>query len=434
MWMDALFGLLKTARALALLLGSALLFGACQEDITGGAACPSLCPEQNIVLKDTTLFPIIVDTTLTGYPPLGTESELILARRGDSLVTGAVLRYDTLATEFPRFGTDTVVRTIVGVDSAWLALTITTTEQLIKDTVTFEIYNVDTAATDPDTAAVRQLFRPDRLLATRTIPKDSVTGTIRIRLPETFVLSRIVNGLRTRFGVVVRSDSSVIVRVAPIESPGSSPQLIYLARSQRSTVAVPDTQRITALGRSISIVPGLEDYTVILQGTPAPPADALAVGGFPAHRVYLRFDLPSALIDSTTIVRASLVLTQRPHRGVIGAGDTTLVLPRIVVASNIVDPSRAAVLAQDPLSFGVAVSPIVTTPADSGTRRLDLPGLLRIWRGVDVTKNQRAIVLVSGEEAVSPSEVRFYSTGAAVESLRPRLRVTYIPRVGFGLP
>jgi hypothetical protein len=423
----------KLARALGLGLACTLLFGACTEDITGGAACPSLCPGQQVDLKDTTIFPVSVDTTLSGYPPLGSEAELILMQRGDSLVTGAVIRYDTLSKEFPRFGSDTVVRRVVGIDSAFLSLTLTTTEQLIKDTVTFEVYDVDTTATDPDTAAVRPLFRPDRLLATRTVPKDSLTGTIRIVLPPTFILTRIVNGLRTRFGVAVKSDSSTILRILPSEQP-SGPQLQYLARSHKSTPTVPDTQRINVLPRSVSIIPGLADYTIVLTGTPPPPTQALAVGGIPAHRVYLRFDVPEVLIDSTTIVRASLVMTQRPNRGVIGAADTTSVLPRVVIASNIVDPARSAVLAQDPLSFGVSISPIVTTPEDSGTVRLDVPGLLRLWRSIDVTKNQRAIVLVSSTEAVEPAEVQFFSTEATDASLRPRLRITYIPRVGFGLP
>jgi hypothetical protein len=30
--------------------------------------------------------------------------------------------------------------------------------------------------------------------------------------------------------------------------------------------------------------------------------------------------------------------------------------------------------------------------------------------------------------------VQFFSTEATDASLRPRLRITYIPRVGFGLP
>lgn len=420
-------------RALGLALGCVLMLSACQEDVTGGAACPALCPDQNIVLKDTTIFPVTEDSTLVGFPPLGTEGELLIARRGDSLVTAAVMRYDTLSQVF-RTSADTTPRRIVGLDSAFLNLTLSATTQLATAPVFFDVYNVDApGAADPDTAVVRQLFRADRLLATKRVSQDSLTGTVRIDLPPAFVLSRILGGLRSRFGILIRSDASAEVRLVQGEAGVSGPQLVYLARSERDTPQVRDTLRIASFEVSRSPIPDLEDYTFPLIGTPAPPPTVLAVGGLPARRVFMRFVLPPSIIDSTTIVRASLVLTQTPNRGVIGSSDTISITPRIVVATNLVDPGRSALLASDPFSFGALIDPIRTTPSDSGQRRLDVPTLLRIWRNVDATLNQRSLVLVSSDEASEPAEVRFFSIEAPAD-LRPRLRITYIPRVGLGLP
>ncbi|HJU90047.1 MAG TPA: hypothetical protein VJ672_11675 [Gemmatimonadaceae bacterium] len=429
-----MFGLRDSVRALGLTLGCVLLVSACQEDVTGGAACPALCPDQNVVLKDTTIFPVSEDSTLIGFPPLGTEGELLVARRGDSLVTAAVMRYDTLSPIFPKPAGDTTTRRIVAIDSAFLNVTLAATTQLATAPVTFEVYDVDApGVADPDTAAVRQLLRPDRLLATKTVRQDSLTGSVRIELPRAFVQARILGGLRLRFGLLIRSAATAEVRLVQGEAGVSGPQLIYLARSDRDTPQVRDTLRISSFEISRSPVPDLEDYTIALIGTPPTPPAVLAVGGLPAKRVFLRFVIPSQIIDSTTIVRASLILTQLPNRGVIGSNDTINVSPRIVIASNLVDPGRSALLANDPFSFGVVIDPIRTTPSDSGQHRLDIPSLLRIWRGVDETINQRSLVLVSSEEASDPAEVRFFSIEAPA-GLQPRLRITYIPRVGLGLP
>lgn len=429
-----MFVLRDSLRALGLALGCVVVLAACQEDVTGGAACPSLCPDQNVDLKDTVLFPVTLDSTLTGFPPLGTEGELLIARRGDSLVTAGVMRYDTLPTIFPRPVGDTTTRRVVGVDSAFLFLTLSATTQLAKAPVTFEVYDVDSPGSpEPDTAAVRQLIRPDRLLATRTVRQDSLTGSVNIRLPPAFVLDRILNGKRTRFAVTVTSDSSTEVRLVQGEAGVSGPQLVYLARSDRDTPQMRDTVRIGSFEFSRSTVPDLEDYTLVLRGAPPPPPQALAVGGLPARRTYMRFAIPSAILDSTTIVRAALFFTQFPNRGVLGSADTINITPRIVIATNLVDPGRSALLANDPFAFGAVIDPIRTAPMDSGQRRLDIPSLLRIWRNVDETVNQHSIVLVSDEEARSLAQVRFFSTEAAAE-LRPRLRITYIPRVGLGLP
>src|SRR5687768_10987997 len=85
--------------AAVLLIG----LGACREKLDGGAACPALCPEQGLEVRDTTLFPfefpspVAIDSTIFGFPPLGTELQLLLANRGDSLRTAAIARFDTLS-------------------------------------------------------------------------------------------------------------------------------------------------------------------------------------------------------------------------------------------------------------------------------------------------------------------------------------------------
>src|SRR6185312_15523537 len=51
-----------------------------------------------------------------------------------------------------------------------------------------------------------------------------------------------------------------------------------------------------------------------------------------SRRAFLRFDLPSHIADSTTIVRASLLLTQAPNRRV-DVHDSVFVYPLAILAA-----------------------------------------------------------------------------------------------------
>src|SRR6185503_10451235 len=79
----------------------------------------------------------------------------------------------------------------------------------------------------------------------------------------------------------------------------------------------------------------LTDYTIVLKGQTTNPANVLSVGGVPSRRTFFKFDLPSRIVDSTTIVRASLLLTQIPNRRV-DSKDTIYLYPLAILASPIV--------------------------------------------------------------------------------------------------
>lgn len=421
----------STRRRLALAFGSVFLLGACRESITGGSACPAFCPEENVSMVDTVLYPIALDTTLIGFPPLGAGTQLLVTRRDSALVTGAVLRFDSLTTRFPTSSTDTTSRFATGVDSAFLQFQVAT--QLIPTApVTVDVYDVDVAAPDLDTAAVTEALRTRAPIASRTFAAgDTLSGQEMIELPADFVGAQVAARGRLRLGVLVRSDSATTIALGTSES-GSPAGLRYGARLDSATV-IESGVAVNSIGDldADAGVPGLADYMVILRGTPPPPAGVLAVGGLPSSRAYLRFELPAGIIETTTVVRATLLLTQRPNPG-LGSGDTIAVVPRSVAAAPRVEVGKAALLLG--AANAVGVSPVLVTPRDSGQRRFELVNLVRVWKATDTSRVQRALVLQAGQEGLAPQQAWFYSTSAAVDSLRPRLRLTYIPRARFGLP
>jgi hypothetical protein len=408
-----------------------MMIAACREDLEGGASCPLLCPEQGLEVRDTVLHAVVLDSTLAGYPLLGSEPALVIARRGDTLVTGGVTRFDTLLQSITRG--DTAERTIVGIDTASLVISIGAVP-IAKDSVTIELFDVDTAVTGIDTAAVRELFRPDRLVSSFTLHKDSLLGVRRIPVPVAFLEPKIIAAERVRFGILIRSDSSAQIQLLTAESGGAA-ILSYLARAQA------DTQTLSIVASSnVPPTPGASptsfaDYQVILAGAlPALPPDLLAVGGLPGHRIYLRFDIPQDLIEDNTIVRALLQLTQTPG-GSLDGGDTLLVLPRLVRATPVLDPEpgKAALVLGDLNSF--PMPPLGVVSADTGVKTLLIATALAVWRLDPDAQFTRAVVLQAVDEGLAPHVALFHSGDASVpQALRPRILISYVPRAGFGLP
>jgi hypothetical protein len=155
----------------------------------------------------------------------------------------------------------------------------------------------------------------------------------------------------------------------------------------------------------------------------------IAVGGLPAQRAYIRLTLPSRLVDSVTVVRAALVLTQAPLRGRTDDTVRTAVQANISVARDLLDVGRAALLVQ--AMPGLVEQ--VRAPQDSGLVRFELAGTIPTWRQNPEDELPRVIVLRSSREGQFPSEFYFYSSEAPA-NLRPRIEISYVPRVDFSLP
>src|SRR3954469_2886974 len=98
-----------------------ITIAACSEKLESGTSCPLLCPQQAVALRDTTIDAILSDTTVTGLPPIGSETYLMLASHGDTLDARAIIRYDTLPQSYKKSGLDS---TIVKIDTAQLIVPI----------------------------------------------------------------------------------------------------------------------------------------------------------------------------------------------------------------------------------------------------------------------------------------------------------------------
>jgi hypothetical protein len=149
-------------------------------------------------------------------------------------------------------------------------------------------------------------------------------------------------------------------------------------------------------------------------------------------RSYLQFNLPTLLVDSVQVIRASLLLNQLQSRVVASSVDSTAMLVNPILSGTaITDISTIVNFAGSGTNVGLDSVRLV--PKDAGLRSIELVNLFRAWRSVGSENSNRAIVLRASHEASSAAELDFVSVEGSA-ALRPRLRLTYVPRRGFGLP
>ncbi len=399
---------------------------ACAEDLDSGSGCPILCPGQSVLVRDTILEAVALDTVLTGNPTVGTEPTLLLASRGDTLDTRVILRFDSLPATYRVTSGDTA---ITAIDSAFIQLRIDALGTKVTAPIRIDLYDVDTVAVDTALTALLPLFRADRLLGGSTLDTSVVRDSIRVFFDNAKLLAKITAGARLRVGLRITSPAGAIVSLGA--SDGSLPAQLFYDPAPADTAigALTVNLRSTTPTNDTRLQFDLADYVVIAKAPPGPPPGVLSVGGLPARRTFLRFIIPSLILDSSTVLRATLLLNQLPALSA-DPRDSVLILPQPVLAGEeVTDLSRAAALLSS-----IPIDTLRVAPGDSGPRQLEMVAAVRQWAAFGATfRPQRAIVLRSSVEGVGAFEALFSSNEAA-PALRPRLRISYSRTTSFGIP
>ena len=424
--------LLNRLRPAGVLLAATIVIAACDETLEGGAACPALCPEPVADVQVDTLFAVALDSMIGGFPPLGTEAEFALTYRPDTLETRIIARYDSLPFTYKHINVPED-STIASVDSAMIKLRVSKSDTL-GPPITVEIYNVDVDIPGEDTAValLAPLFVPERLIGSRTFTGTELKDSLRIPIDNAFLLDKILQPedslRRMRIGIRATSTQSADIQVFSSNFGGAAPLLYFRAS--------PDTQNVAALQMGpLSLTPDndaiaadLADFQIVAVGPAEPQPNVLRIGGSPGRRVYMEFDIPSAVLDSSSIIRATLLMTQRPATDAPAKDDSMAVQPFRLANSGVIEDIARALLF---ISGGFDST--LSVPADSALRPFELIDIVKAWRGTDPQRTPRAIALRAANEGVNGTFVDFFSTEAPVE-VRPRLLLIYAPRPAPGFP
>lgn len=399
---------------------------ACTEKLDNSAGCPILCPDQGGQIETVTLDAISLDSTVSALTGQGTETSLLLANRGDTLDSRAVIRFDSIPTRYLKPGGDTTTFEITAPDSVILRMLVDTTGGKLPGPVTFDLYDVDTTAADSLVAPVAALFRNDRLIVSSTFQTTALKDTIRVNLPPSAILAR--KGGRLRIGIRARSTGSVQLRLFSQEAVAGPTQLSFRVSSDTTIARVTLTPYSKTPAGQLILASSLADYTLLVKGTPLGPPTSLNIGGLPASRAYLRFNIPPRLVDSVDVVRATLLLTQLPNSG-LDANDTVRIIPNVSLAAiAVTDIAKAAQIT----ALG-SPDTLKVQPGGSGVKAVEVASIINLWRFQKEAETPRAIVLLSTREGQSPLEGRFFSIEASPDR-RPRLRISYSTRKSTGLP
>jgi len=401
---------------------------ACSESFAGGDACPSLCPSKPNAFRDTTIDAITMDTTVSGYPALGLSSAMLLANRPDTLVTRSVFRFDVLPTVYlPNKGSTS--ESITTVDSVVMVIPLDSTGRLGSGTMTIEAFDVDTTANDSSNVVVRSLFRADRLIGSTVVTPSALADTLRIPLSRDVMNAKIAAATRLRIGLRVK-DGAGQLRIISFSSGVGAAYVRFDPNTDTtySPLTVAPTTSMDLATTDVNLAYTV--YSLVDKGSPEADANTLVVGGYPAYRTYFRFSVPKFITDSSTIVRAEVLLTQRPSK-FASFSDTIAVLPIVPTSTSAVSDIRRILDLSADGAFA-ALDSTRLVPKDSGQRALNILALARTWKSLPVDV-PRAVAFRIGLEGSQPAEFRFFSSKAA-STVRPRLRITFLPRTESAIP
>ena len=397
-------------RYAAILLAALALVG-CQEKLTSPADCPTLCPGgRPEVFEEVLTATVGADSSYSGYVQRHQARSLLVSNGLEGFEERALVRFPARADSI------NVRDTLRGytIDSVSLSFVVAARDTNVNG-LELWVYRVAPGFDSSTTfAAVAPAFVPESLIAAIPIA-DSVNAGLVRTVFQGADLSRvqIAPGDSGRFAVGVRLAAPAFtgVRLGSLAAGTGAVFTTY------ATLDVPDT----GAARLRTIALGTAFNTYVSEVSEVSDTTLLAVGGAPSSRSLLRFSLPSRILDSATIVRATLELTSTaPITGL--PSDTVLLQARSVLAD---------VGGKSPVNTSLGRVPVDTLELGSSTVSIEAVRLVELWLGAN---RPSAVVLALNPEGGSFTKPVFYSTRAVDPALRPRLRLSYMRSFAFETP
>jgi hypothetical protein len=389
---------------------AALVIGACSEELGTPGDCPDLCPNADLPVYDTTLTAVVdADSSFVGYVARGTNTAILVTtngfaaqnargfyqflRRADSVVVNDTLRpytIDSVAFLIGVVGRDTAVKN-VQVGLYRLAPTVDTSVSFAALDAALTPASLITAVPVPDSVrsgTVRMVLAGDDLQRVALTPAD--TGVLRV-------------------GIGLAADAPTGIRLGGLS--GGSLASFYLTYVS-SIVA--DTVVRSTITRGVGAPTYASEFP-----DPQPGPGRLVVGGAPSARALIRFNLPEAIRDSASIVRARLELeTTEPIRG-LPNDDAEVQATGVLIDVG----------AKSPLITNLTLSDTVQA---GQTTRIEIEARRIVAQWQIGANRPPAIFLSMNPEASTFTLPLIVSTADPARA--PRLRIAYVRRYPFANP
>jgi hypothetical protein len=385
----------------------------CTEDLfaPGVGLCPAFCPPEQVAVVDTMLLDaVLTDSAYRGYVlPHEAGAMQLVADPGGALPTSRVIvRFLPFAERLLLRAGDTTTGPVLATDSFDIRVSVQARGGAGLELAFYRLpVTVDTSTTF---VALDPYFADSTLLVIVAIPDTLTADSVGARFAADAFPTFEADGRTAGVGVELRAVDRGFVTLGSLEGADAP---ILTRHVQLDSAGVPVPRREGKL-------PLVDTFV----GPDVPPAaaDLLRVGGAPSARSLLRFTLPPRILDSSTVVRATLILV--PAAPAVGApGDTLHVLAQAVSAdvgakSPLIAVSQDSVLTQRvPVPVGVA-----------DTLRLDITTLVLAW-AADSTR-PRSIMVRAVPEGGAFAEGLFGSSASPAG--RPALQLTFVPPLNLG--
>jgi hypothetical protein len=393
-------------KRLGLIIAIGVLWG-CQEKLALPSSCPDFCPGTGLIIRDTTIEAVQDrDSSFSGYLGLGEPSALLISNGLPAGDARAWAIYGKLPDSLFVIG----IRYAYTIDSMEFRLPLIARDTAVKNlqVVVHRIPLVDSTVTLDE---LDQHMTPETAVDSVAVPDTLQSGNVRVMIrpagwprlvPDSTDTTRIAVGFR------ITAPAPTGVRVAS-SFTGSGPTWLTYAQ-------VPTTDT-TLRKQTITIPPDISNYAIEQVGPSNP--DNLFMGGRTGSRTLIRFRLPKAFTDSSTVIRATLELT--PARPVEGLPND---LAAIQVLAALVD-----VGAKSP-AFSGAVGTIALEPGATEVQLVEVLGPVSTWFGPGGLPT--TLLLGLAPEGGTFTLAEFLSTRSG--TVKPRLRITYAVSSRPGFP
>ncbi len=399
--------LARTLTKGAAAVGVASALAACTENVVAPAVCPEYCPPAKLVVVDTILLASIENDSSYSDYVFGHRAKRIQVAQDDSVVSNAVFRFQDFNQEILIGGN--VEGSVVAVDSFRLEFQITgrsTATEATEIAVHRLPPSIDSTTTY---AELEPYFEDSAMVAVVQLPDTVTSDTVRIILPGDAFPNLVEDSLVASVGLAYRSIQAGFANVVTTDSTALATLLIRYAQvdsAGATQVAASDTVRAVF-------------DTFVFSTSLVTDVNTLTVGSSPATRALIRTNVPTQIVDLSSVVRATLILV--PSEPIAGITGDSLVIRAQALSTDVGAKSPIVSLQTDAEGLGVIVVPA----GWSDTVRVEVTHLFRLWKASPSLP--RAMVLRTSPEGGSLSYARFGSSRSAVGV--PSLHVSYVPPV-----
>ena len=388
----------------------ALTTTACNENVVSPAVCPEFCPPATLEVFDS-IVPASVerDSAFRGYVVAHVSKQAQVAA-DDTVESNPIFRFQAFEDSIQLGGGfGTVARPVLETYSFRLRLTLSRRSLDTAGTEVPELpvyrlpadidSNTTQADLEPyfqDSTEVTAIPLPD------SVTRDTLSGVFPGDAFPTFGEDSNVVALglgyrfsRPGYADIVTSDSmflaTILIRFAKVDSIDGTP------------VEVSDTV-------------GIDFDSYVHPPPPTIDPNLLSFGGAPAGRTLIRANLPNDIVDSSSVVRATLILV--PTEPVWGiTGDSLIVVAEALwydlgAKSSIVVSPLDSVLQRIPVGW-------------TDTVRVEVTHIVRAWKSSATLPHTISLRVLP--EAGSIAEARFNSSRSPVG--QPVIEISYVPPI-----